>query len=126
MPGSSAQITINYKPASHSLSVPLAMYPIDLLSPSHLFTNVISVLNSVQLLSRKEAPGAQPTPADFEVNLQTNTGFLPEKPIPRLPEAYSAWEDALTRAQEVLILGENITEDNIKSRVDGEVLHSSP
>lgn len=102
------------------------MYPIDLLSPSHLFTNVISVLNSVQLLSRKEAPGAQPTPADFEVNLQTNTGFLPEKPIPRLPEAYSAWEDALTRAQEVLILGENITEDNIKSRVDGEVLHSSP
>lgn len=100
------------------------MYPIDLLSPSHLFTNVISVLNSVQLLSRKEAPGAQPTPADFEVNLQTNTGFLPEKPIPRLPEAYSAWEDALTRAQEVLILGENITEDNIKSRVDGELWRS--
>ncbi|KAG1754336.1 Indoleamine 2,3-dioxygenase [Suillus lakei] len=97
------------------------MYPIDLLSPSHLFSNVLSVINSVQLLSRKEAPGAQPTPADFEVNLQTNTGFLPDKPIPRLPEAYSAWEDALTRAQKVLVLGENITEEDTQSRADGEL-----
>jgi indoleamine 2,3-dioxygenase len=101
------------------------MYPIDLLSPSHLFSNVLSVLNSVQLLSRKEAPGAQPTPADFEVNLQTNTGFLPEKPIPRLPEAYSAWENALTRAQEVLVLGENLTEQDTESRADGEIQNSS-
>jgi indoleamine 2,3-dioxygenase len=100
------------------------MYPIDLLSPSHLFSNVLSVLNSVQLLSRKEAPGAQPTPADFEVNLQTNTGFLPEKPIPRLPEAYSAWENALTRAQEVLVLGENLTEQDTESRADGELWRS--
>lgn len=97
------------------------MYPIDLLSPSHLFTNVLSVLNSVQLLSRKEAPGAQPTPADFEVNLQSNTGFLPEKPIPRLPEAYSAWENALTRAQQVLVLGENLTVQDTESRADGEL-----
>lgn len=101
------------------------MYPIDLLSPSHLFSNVLSVLNSVQLLSRKEAPGAQPTPADFEVNLQTNTGFLPEKPIPRLPEAYSAWENALTRAQKVLVLGENLTEQDTESRADGEIQNSS-
>ncbi|KAG1877683.1 Indoleamine 2,3-dioxygenase [Suillus subalutaceus] len=100
------------------------MYPIDLLSPSHLFSNVLSVLNSVQLLSRKEAPGAQPTPADFEVNLQTNTGFLPEKPIPRLPAAYSAWENALTRAQEVLVLGENLTEQDTDSRADGELWRS--
>ncbi|KAG2077876.1 Indoleamine 2,3-dioxygenase [Suillus decipiens] len=100
------------------------MYPIDLLSPSHLFSNVLSVLNSVQLLNRREAPGAQPTPADFEVNLQTNTGFLPEKPIPRLPEAYSAWENALKRAQEVLVLGENITEEDTDSRADGELWRS--
>lgn len=102
------------------------MYPIDLLSPSHLFNNVVSVFNSVQLLSRKEAPGAQPTLADFDVNIQTNTGFLPDKPIPRLPEAYSAWENALNRAQEVLILGENITEEDAQRRADGEILHSSP
>jgi indoleamine 2,3-dioxygenase len=79
------------------------MFPIDLLpSPFYLVDNCISVLKSVQL-SRKEAPGPQPTPADFDVNIQTGTGFLPDKPIPRLPKAYSSWEDALTRAQEVLI-----------------------
>ncbi|KAG1756343.1 Indoleamine 2,3-dioxygenase [Suillus paluster] len=97
------------------------MYPIDLLqSPFYLFNNVVSVLNSA-LLSRKVAPGAQPTLADFDVNIQTNTGFLPERPLPRLPEAYSSWENALTRAQEVLILGENIMEEDTQSRADGEL-----
>lgn len=100
------------------------MYPIDLLpSPFYLFENVFSVLNSVQL-SRKEAPGPRPTPADFDVNIQTNTGFLPDRPIPRLPEEYSLWEKALTRAQEVLVLGANITEEDTQIRADGELWRS--
>lgn len=97
------------------------MNPIDLLpSPFYLFESVLSVLNSVQL-SRKEAPHPQPTPADFDVNIQTNTGFLPSKPIPRLPESHSSWEDALTRAQQVLVLGVNITEEDTQTRADGEL-----
>ncbi|OAX40265.1 Indoleamine 2,3-dioxygenase [Rhizopogon vinicolor AM-OR11-026] len=97
------------------------MNPIDLLpSPFYLFESIISVLNSAQL-SRKAAPGPQPTPADFDVNIQTNTGFLPAKPIPQLPEAYSLWENALTRAQQVLVLGVNITEEDTQTRSDGEL-----
>jgi len=100
------------------------MYPVDLLpSPFHLFESVLSVLKSVQL-SRKAAPGPQPTLADFDVNIQTNTGFLPERPLPRLPEAYSSWEDALTRAPEALVLGENIMEEDTQIRADGELWRS--
>jgi len=100
------------------------MFPIDLLpSPFYLIQNVVSVLNSAQL-SRKEAPRPQPIPADFDVNIQTYTGFLPDRPIPRLPEAFSSWEDALTRAQQVLVLGANITEEDVQTRADGELWRS--
>ncbi|KAH7923564.1 Indoleamine 2,3-dioxygenase [Leucogyrophana mollusca] len=80
------------------------------------------MLSSIQL-SRRAAPAARPTPADFDINLglNTSTGFFPERPLPQLPEAYASWEDALARAKKVLILGEDLTDDDSERRAEGEL-----
>ncbi|KAF9246348.1 Indoleamine 2,3-dioxygenase [Melanogaster broomeanus] len=94
------------------------MYPIDLLpSPLHLFNDALRILQSYQV-SRRVSLDAHPTPADFDVNLQTNTGFFPPEPLPRLQEPFDVWEHALSQAQKVLKLGEDLLNDG--SRISSE------
>ncbi|KAL4067796.1 Indoleamine 2,3-dioxygenase [Scleroderma citrinum] len=64
---------------------------------------------------------AQPSPADFDVNIVTNTGFLPPSPLPNLQKPYDIWEDALAEAQRVLKLGENLPETHTEERAAGEL-----
>lgn len=94
------------------------MYPVDLLpSPVHLVNDLISLLRSA---SRRVTADAKPNPADFDVNIQTNTGFLPPSPLPNLQKPYDVWEDALSEAQRVLKLGENLPETHTEERAAGE------
>lgn len=96
------------------------MFPVDLLpSPVHLVTDLISLLHSFQA-SRRVTPEARPNPAGFDVNIQTNTGFLPPSPLPNLQSPYDIWEDALSEAQSVLKLGENLPETHTEERAAGE------
>ncbi|KIJ69174.1 hypothetical protein HYDPIDRAFT_123359 [Hydnomerulius pinastri MD-312] len=97
------------------------MYPIDLLpSPLHLFNDALWVLQSLQA-SRRVSLDAHPTPADFDVNLQTNTGFFPSRPLAKLQGPYDIWERALSQAQVVLKLGEDLLGDTSRERAEGEL-----
>jgi len=96
------------------------MYPIDLLpSPLRIINDALWVMQSLRS-SGRPTPETRPTPADFDVNLQTNTGFFPPRPLPKLPEPFDAWEDALSQAQDVLKLGEDLPEDHVTERAIGE------
>lgn len=58
-------------------------------------------------------------PADFDVNLQTDTGFFPSQPLPKLQKPFDVWEDVLSEAPDVLKLGEDLLGDS-KERTNGE------
>ncbi|KAG9318648.1 Indoleamine 2,3-dioxygenase [Chiua virens] len=96
------------------------MYPIDLLpSPFHIFNDAISGLQSMR--PRRWIPyNTHPVPADFDINLRTNTGFVPSQPLPRLQEPFDEWEDALVEAQRVLKYGEDLLGECPKEREEGE------
>ncbi|KAG6334737.1 hypothetical protein ID866_4355 [Astraeus odoratus] len=79
-----------------------------------------SLLRSFQA-SQRTSPVAQPSPADFDVNIQTNTGFLPASPLPELPGPYHEWESVLSEAQQVLKLGENLPDAPSEERIAGEL-----
>ncbi|KAF8136540.1 Indoleamine 2,3-dioxygenase [Boletus edulis] len=97
------------------------MYPIDLLpSPSHIFNDALWVMQSLYA-SRRVSNELHPVPADFDVNLHTNTGFLPPQPLPKLQEPFDVWEDALSQAQKVLKLGEDLLEEHAEERAEGEL-----
>lgn len=97
------------------------MYPIDLLpSPYYLFNDISWLLQSLHA-NRWVSHKVHPVPADFDVNLQTNTGFLPSAPLPKLQEPYDVWEDALSQAPSVLKLGEDLLGDRSKERIEGEL-----
>lgn len=84
------------------------MYPIDLLpSPIHLVNDAFWLLRSFQA-TRRASPEVQPSPNDFDVNIRTDTGFLPASPLPMLQGPYDVWETALANAQGVLKLGETL------------------
>lgn len=84
------------------------MYPIDLLpSPLHLVNDAFWLLRSFQA-TRRASPEAQPSPSDFDVNIRTNTGFLPPSPLPTLRGPYEIWETALEDAQGLLKLGDTL------------------
>ncbi|THH28503.1 hypothetical protein EUX98_g5681 [Antrodiella citrinella] len=57
-------------------------------------------------------------PEDYDVN--PHTGFFPAQPLPRLPAPYTIWEDALTKAQGVLKLVENESDEALAMRPRGE------
>ncbi|KAF9227716.1 Indoleamine 2,3-dioxygenase [Gyrodon lividus] len=87
------------------------MYLIDLLpSPFHLLNDVLRV-----------SLDAHPTPADFDVNLLTNTGFFPPKPLSKLQEPFDVWEHALSQAQDVLQLGEDLVGGASEKHTQGEL-----
>ncbi|KAF8559743.1 Indoleamine 2,3-dioxygenase [Imleria badia] len=97
------------------------MYPIDLLpSPFNLFNDALWVLQSLHA-SRRVSREVHPVPADFDVNLHTNTGFLPPQPLPKLQEPFDVWEDVLSQAPHVLKLGEDLLEDDARERTEGEL-----
>lgn len=97
------------------------MYPIDVLpSPLRILNDALSILQSLQA-SRRTSPEARPTPADFDVNLQTNTGFFPPRPLPKLQRPFDVWEDALSEAPNVLKLGEDLLGDYSRERTEGEL-----
>ncbi|KAI6150599.1 Indoleamine 2,3-dioxygenase [Pisolithus tinctorius] len=84
------------------------MYPVDLLpSPIHLVNDAFWLLRSFQA-TRRASPEVQPSPNDFDVNIRTDTGFLPASPLPMLQGPYDVWETALANAQGVLKLGETL------------------
>lgn len=62
-----------------------------------------------------------PVPADFDINFHTNTGFLPPRPLPKLQEPFDVWEHALSQAQHVLKLGEDLLEEDSRERAEGEL-----
>lgn len=96
------------------------MYPIDLLSsPLHIFNDALCILQSLQT-SRRIPPEVHPVPADFDVNLQTNTGFFPPQPLAKLQKPFNVWEDALSEAQNVLKLGEDLLGGHSTERTEGE------
>lgn len=64
------------------------------------------------------------SPSDFDVNIRTNTGFYPTAPLPRLPNGFAVWENALSTAKEKLVLGEDIPDNDHAQRATGERLVS--
>lgn len=56
----------------------------------------------------------------IEFDIDTETGFFPKHPLPLLPEAFEAWERALTEANGNLSLGEDDSEEAVSKRQFGE------
>lgn len=75
-------------------------------SPPQVLRLAMSLLNASPLGRRCSVEGHQ-SPAEFDVNLNTDTGFFPPRPLPRLPAAFEIWETALKEANESLSLGDN-------------------
>lgn len=97
------------------------MFPIDLLPlPTSLISEGLRLLSSVRA-SQRSSPGAQSSPAHFDVNIRTDTGFLPPSPLPELSEPYDIWTDALSEAQAVLKLGDNTPDTSCEEYVAGEL-----
>lgn len=76
-------------------------------SPPHMLRLAMSLLNTSALGPRCSVAEEHPGPADFDVNINTDTGFFPSRPLPRLPAAFEIWETALEEAKESLVLGDN-------------------
>lgn len=55
---------------------------------------------------------------DFDVD--PNTGFFPPQPLPKLPEPFGPWEQALLDAQGKLGLGDDESPEAISKRRGGE------
>lgn len=49
----------------------------------------------------------QPTPIEFDVHINSDTGFFPPQPLARLTGPFEIWESALDEAKENLVLGDN-------------------
>ena len=55
---------------------------------------------------------------DFQISRET--GFLPPKPLERLPPAFELWERALADANDTLSLGEDDSEEAVSKREASE------
>src|ERR1700720_1453320 len=80
---------------------------ITLLSPPQVLRLAMSLLSTSVLGRRCSVAEVHPSPAEFDVNIQTDTGFFPPRPLPRLPAAFGIWETALEEAKRSLVLGDN-------------------
>jgi len=76
-------------------------------SPPQVLRLAVSLLNASVLGPRCSVADVHPSPAEFDVNINTDTGFFPSRPLPRLPAAFEIWEAALEVARECLVLGDN-------------------
>ncbi|KAF9073984.1 Indoleamine 2,3-dioxygenase [Rhodocollybia butyracea] len=59
-----------------------------------------------------------PSQTDFDID--PVTGFLPSEPLPRLSCQYKIWEDALAEAPEILRLGDDLSEEALALKTEGE------
>ncbi|KAJ3740574.1 Indoleamine 2,3-dioxygenase [Lentinula detonsa] len=86
-------------------------------SPSDIQYALLSTLGT--LLSRRSATNDVLRPQeDFDID--PITGFVPPQPLPRLPAEYKIWEDALSEAPEVLRLVDDLSEEALALRAEGE------
>jgi len=76
-------------------------------SPPQVLRLAISLLNASVLGPRCSVTEANPSPTDFDVHINEDTGFFPPQPLPRLPSAFETWEKALEEATRSLVLGDN-------------------
>lgn len=76
---------------------------------THIFTRMFGTLKNVD---------EHPTQADFDID--PVTGFVPPEPLPRLQGQYKLWEDTLAEASEVLRLGDDVSEEALALKTEGE------
>ncbi|KAF9061946.1 Indoleamine 2,3-dioxygenase [Rhodocollybia butyracea] len=59
-------------------------------------------------------------PAQATFGIDPVTGFLPPEPLPRLSGQYKIWENAVTDAPKVLRLGDDVSEEALALKTEGE------
>ncbi|KIK66532.1 hypothetical protein GYMLUDRAFT_157717 [Collybiopsis luxurians FD-317 M1] len=74
----------------------------------------------LSLFSRKSGTTRNISPFQHEFDIDPTTGFVPPEPLPRLSREFQLWEDGLIEAPEVLKLGDDVSEDALVLRVEGE------
>jgi indoleamine 2,3-dioxygenase len=76
-------------------------------SPPQLLRLAMSLLNTSVLGPRCSVTDGHPSPTEFDVHINEDTGFFPPRPLPRLPATFEIWEAALEEATQSLVLGDN-------------------
>lgn len=91
------------------------------LSPRELLNTLISLFGACP---PRRSAAIEPTPSrrQREFDIDYETGFLPNRPLPRLSDRYLIWEQGLSLAQEQLSLGEDESDDAVEKRSSGEAL----
>ncbi|KAF8077770.1 Indoleamine 2,3-dioxygenase [Lyophyllum atratum] len=95
-------------------------------SPPHFFRLffrlALSLFTSTLNANHRRAIVERRSHSDFDVD--SETGFFPTRPLPRLPEMFEIWEHALAEANGNLPLGEDDREEAILRRPLGETWRS--
>lgn len=92
-------------------------------SPLHLLERARSAIDFKTIeraLFASRQGGFEPQQYDVD----PHTGFFPPEPLPKLPTAFSIWEEALLSAQGILCLSENQSEEALALRSKGETWRS--
>lgn len=96
-------------------------------SPPHLFRLffrlALSLFTSTMNANCRRALVERRSQIEFDIDAET--GFFPRRPLPRLPEPFKIWEQALTEANGNLSLGEDEGEEAISKRPFGEAWRAS-
>lgn len=88
-------------------------------SPTHILRVGLSLMSySLLTNSWKSCDTKTTQPRLLDVN--SETGFFPPRPLPRLPKTFSAWEKALEDAREVLRLADDDSDEALELREAGE------
>jgi len=92
-------------------------------SPPHFFRLffrlALSLFNSTFNANHYRTIAERRPHMDF-FNLDSETGFFPPQPLPRLPEMFDIWEHALAEANGNLCLGDDDREEANSKRLLGE------
>jgi len=92
-------------------------------SQPHLFTLffrlALSLLTSLVNANYRRPILGRRSHIEFDIN--TETGFFPPRPLPRLRDAFSIWEQALADANDSLALGSDVRQEATSKRHLGEV-----
>lgn len=73
-----------------------------------------------QVLATLKSIGVEAPKANAEFDIDNEMGFLPSRPLHRLPEAFDFWERALSDAASMLSLGEDESPEAISKRAGSE------
>ncbi|TCD68442.1 hypothetical protein EIP91_010728 [Steccherinum ochraceum] len=88
-------------------------------SPLHMLERARSAFD-VKTLERVLNFGHQGGFVPQEYDVDAHTGFFPPEPLPKLTAEFSIWEEALEKAQGLLYLASNQTEEAVSMRPQGE------